>query len=244
MPEIGGRGQRALMEARVLVIGAGGLGAPALIYLAASGLGTLGVIDADRVDLSNLQRQILYDMQDCGQAKVTGAARRIAGINPECRVVPIEASFCPDNGDMVGQYDLVIDGSDNFPTRYLAADRCREHGVPLVSAALLRFEAQISLFKPYLAGDYPCYRCLFPALSGEGDDDIPSCAAAGVLGPLCGLAGSMQAIEAIKEITGIGDSLSGRLVMIDALSCRFREIRVHRDASCGCGLSGPACRDG
>lgn len=234
LPEIGGAGQAALRRARVLIIGAGGLGSPLALYLAAAGVGTLGLVDDDRVDLSNLQRQIAHSTARLGQRKTTSAAEAARAINPLCQIE--EHPLRLDQGNaaaLIRGYDLVCDGSDNFATRYLVADTCLAEKRALVSAAVLRFEGQLSVFKPHLHAEGPCYRCLYPAAPPPGL--APSCAEAGVLGSVTGVMGSLQATEVIKEIAGIGESLSGRLLLWDALATRFRLIRVPRDPAC------PAC---
>ncbi|MBI4185160.1 MAG: molybdopterin-synthase adenylyltransferase MoeB [Proteobacteria bacterium] len=231
LPEVGGEGQARLLASRVLVIGAGGLGSPLLLYLAAAGVGTIGVVDDDDVDLSNLQRQVVHTTDRIGTAKVESARLALAGINPEVRLVPHRARFAAGNAaGLVSAYDLVADGSDNFATRFLAADACFLAGKPLVSAAVLRFDGQLSTFKPYLAGDHPCYRCLFR--EPPPPDYMQSCANAGVLGAMTGAMGALQAGEVIKELLGIGESLSGWLLIFDALATSFRKVRLHRDPSC------------
>ncbi len=235
LPEVGGTGQARLMRARVLVVGAGGLGSPLLMYLAAAGVGTIGVIDDDRVDLSNLQRQIVHDTANVGRFKVSSAAERLASINPEVQVRPIPIRLdAKSAADLLRRYDIVVDGSDNFDTRYLINDACHLLGKTLVSAAMLRFEAQMSTFRSHRGGGAPCYRCVFPERPAPGA--VPSCAEAGVLGALAGMVGSMMANEVIKEILGIGRSLSGRLVMLDSLDMTFREIAVAANPNCAlCG---------
>lgn len=231
LPELGGTGQAALRAARVLIIGAGGLGSPALLYLAAAGVGTLGLVDDDRVDLSNLQRQIAHTTERLGMAKVQSAAAAAGAINPlvtiESHALRLDAATA---ADLIPRYDIVLDGSDNFATRYLVADACVAARRTLVSAAVLRFEGQLSVFKPHAHAEGPCYRCLFPEAPPPGM--TPSCAEAGVLGAVTGMMGALQASETIKEITGIGESLSGRLLLWDALATRFRMIRVPRDPHC------------
>ena len=228
LAEVGVAGQQKLKAARVLLIGAGGLGSPAALYLAAAGVGTLGIVDSDVVDLSNLQRQILHDTPSTGEAKTASAQRHIAALNPTVTVMPFTERITSANARrIVGQFDIVIDGSDNFPTRYLVNDACVFEGKPLVYGSILRFEGQLSLFG--VAGG-PCYRCLFS--EPPPAELVPSCADAGVLGVLPGIIGTLQALEAIKWIIGIGDSASGRLLLFDALKLRFREIAVHRDPAC------------
>lgn len=240
LPEIGEEGQEKLLQSRVLVIGAGGLGSPLLLYLAACGVGTLGVVDDDEVDLSNLQRQVIHDTGAVGQDKVESARARIAAINPEARVIPHHARVkAATVAELIEGYDIIADGSDNFPTRYLLNDACYLHRKPLVSAAIMRFDGQLSTFKPFLrdAKDdsaHPCYRCIFGAQPGAMKD---SCADVGVLAPLPGVLGSLQATEVVKELLGIGDSLSGRLLLYDGLAATFRSVKVTADPACP--LCGP-----
>ncbi|TXR49992.1 molybdopterin-synthase adenylyltransferase MoeB [Phyllobacterium endophyticum] len=226
--EVGGPGQQKLKRARVLVVGAGGLGAPVLQYLAASGVGTLGVIDDDRVSLSNLQRQIIHSTELVGSPKVESAARAIAAINPHVTVEAHEMRLAPDNSaDLVSRYHIVVDGSDNFDTRYMLADVCLEQKRPLVSAALGRFDGSVTTLMPYAVNatgePNPSYRDLFPTPPPPGL--LPACAEAGVLGVLPGVIGTLQATEVIKLITGIGEPLVGRLLLYDALSSRFETIK-------------------
>lgn len=237
LPEIGGTGQAALRRARVLIIGAGGLGSPLALYLAAAGIGTIGLVDDDRVDLSNLQRQIAHSTARLGEAKTRSAAAGARAINPLCRVEEHAIRLgAVEAAELIPRYDLVCDGSDNFVTRYLVADACVRAGRTLVSAAVLRFEGQLSVFKPHLHAEGPCYRCLYPKAPPPGLS--PSCAEAGVLGSVTGVMGTLQATEVIKEILGLGESLSGRLLLWDALATRFRSIRVPRDPHCPvCGTA-------
>ena len=229
LSEVGGTGQARLRAARVLVVGAGGLGSPALLYLAAAGVGTIGLIDDDRVELSNLQRQIAHTTARVGQAKVASAAEAARAINPAVAIETHEARLNPANAlELIGGYDLVCDGSDNFETRFLVADACVLARRTLVSAAVLRFDGQLSVFKPHVGG--PCYRCLHPAAPPPGL--VPSCSEAGILGAVTGVMGTLQATEALKEIVGIGESLSGRLLIWDALSARMRTVRLPRDPAC------------
>ena len=228
LPEVGGAGQQRLKAARVLVIGAGGLGAPVLAYLAAAGVGTLGIADDDTVALSNLQRQVIHGTDDVGVRKVDSAARAIGRLNPHVAVEPHALRLTADNAaGLVAQYDLVIDGSDNFATRYLAADTCADLEIPLVTGAVGRFDGSLTVLMPYArrpdGAFWPSYRDLFPAPPPDGA--VPSCAEAGVLGALTGVIGTMQAMEAIKVITGIGEPLLGRLLLYDALAARFETIR-------------------
>jgi adenylyltransferase/sulfurtransferase len=228
LPEVGVDGQQRLLAARVLLIGAGGLGSPAALYLAAAGVGTLGVVDFDVVDESNLQRQILFAAGDVGRSKVEAAGERLRGINPEIRVVPHAARLDLDNAlELVSAYDLVLDGSDNFATRYLVNDACVLKGKPDVWGAIFRFEGQVSIFA---APGGPCYRCLFPEPPPPGS--VPSCAEAGVLGVLPGIVGSIQAAQAIQWIVGIGTPLVGRLLLFDSLAMSFREMRLRKDPAC------------
>jgi molybdopterin/thiamine biosynthesis adenylyltransferase len=231
LAEIGGVGQARLIAARVLVVGAGGLGAPLLQYLAAAGVGTLGVIDDDKVDLSNLQRQVIHRTADVGASKVESAQRALGDINPEVRVHAHNERLATDNAERIlASYDIVADGSDNFATRYLLNDACYRLKKILVSAAILRFDGQISTYKAYEGAGHPCLRCIFPAAPSE--DAVPSCAQAGVLGALAGTLGALQATEVVKEILGIGRSLSGRLVTYDALDASFEEMAITKRSDC------------
>ena len=239
LPEVGEAGQAKLLKARVLVIGAGGLGSPLLLYLAAAGVGTLGIVDDDDVDLSNLQRQVLHDTANLGMAKVESARRRLAEINPEVKVEAHNTRLTPDNAlELIGRYDLVADGSDNFPTRYLANDACYLAKKTLVSAAIMRFDGQLSTFKAHEGkahdGGTPCYRCLFGPQPGDPKE---SCADVGVMGALAGSLGALQANEVIKEILGIGESLAGSFLLFDALTTTFRKMKAPRDPACP--LCGP-----
>ncbi len=236
LDEVGEEGQEKLLRAKVLVVGAGGLGAPVLLYLAAAGVGTLGVVDDDAVDLTNLQRQIVHATDRIGMAKVESAERALHGLNPEVRVVPLKERLDAANVlAVIGGYDLVVDGSDNFRTRYLLNDACYFARVPLVSAALLRFDGQLSIFKAYLEGDHPCYRCVFP--EAPPADLVPRCEEAGILGAVAGAVGSLQAVETLKELLGLGESLSGHLLIYDGLNASFRKLKLHRDPACA--LCGP-----
>jgi molybdopterin-synthase adenylyltransferase len=236
LDEVGEEGQARLLGARVLVVGAGGLGAPLLLYLAAAGVGTLGVIDDDVVDLSNLQRQIIHTTDSVGRPKVASAVEMLARINPDIRAIPHQARLTAENvAAVIADYDLVADGSDNFTTRFLLNDACYLAGKTLVSAALLRFDAQLSTFKAHLGEPHPCYRCLFPTPPPE--DLIPRCEQAGILGALAGSVGALQATEVLKELIGIGESMSGYLLIYDGLATSFRKIRIKRDPACP--LCGP-----
>jgi adenylyltransferase/sulfurtransferase len=234
LPEVGGIGQAKLRAARVLVVGAGGLGSPLLMYLAAAGVGTLGVVDDDVVDLSNLQRQVAHGTGDVGRAKVDSAAEAARALNPGVAIELHRTRLAPDNAlALVSAYDIVCDGTDNFATRFLLSDACVLARRTLVSAAVLRFEGQLSVFKPHEGAAFPCYRCLYPAAPPEGM--VPSCAEAGVLGSVTGVMGTLQATEVLKEILSIGETLAGRLLVWDALASRFRTLRLPRDPAC------PAC---
>ena len=227
--EIGGPGQQRLRAARVLVIGAGGLGSPAILYLAAAGVGTIGVVDNDEVSLSNLQRQVLHGMGDIGAPKTESAARAVARINPHVRVEAHDVRIEEDNAaGLVAAYDMVLDGTDNFATRYLMNASCAAARRPLVSAAIGRWEGQLSVFRPWTGG--PCYACIFPEPPEPGL--VPACAEAGVLGALPGVMGSMQAAEAVKLITGAGQPLDGRLLLYDALGGEVRTIRLAKRLDC------------
>jgi molybdopterin/thiamine biosynthesis adenylyltransferase/rhodanese-related sulfurtransferase len=229
MPEVTSAGQRRLKAARILCIGAGGLGSPAALYLAAAGVGTIGIVDFDDVDLSNLQRQILHGTKDIGRSKLESARDRLRDINPEIEIELHECRFSSENASqLVAQYDVVVDGSDNFPTRYLSNDVCVFARKPNVYGSVFRFEGQTTVFAPHLGG--PCYRCLFP--EPPPPDSVPNCAQAGVLGVLPGIIGMLQAIETIKLIVGIGEPLVGRLVHFDALKVKFRELNLRRDPEC------------
>jgi molybdopterin/thiamine biosynthesis adenylyltransferase/rhodanese-related sulfurtransferase len=234
MPEVGLEGQRRLKAARVLCIGAGGLGSPAALYLAAAGVGTIGLVDFDTVDLSNLQRQILHGTRDVGRAKLDSARDRLSDLNPNVELKLHECRFSSENAvEIVSRYDIVVDGSDNFATRYLSNDVCVFAAKPNVYGSIFRFEGQATVFAPNLGG--PCYRCLFPEPPEPGS--VPNCAEAGVLGVLPGIMGTLQALEAIKLILGVGEPLVGRLLHLDALKMRFREFKVRRDPAC------PVCGD-
>ena len=228
IPEIGMTGQKRLKNARVLCVGAGGLGSPALLYLAAAGVGTLGVIDFDVVDESNLQRQIIHGQSDVGRPKAESARDSIREINPNVNVILHETALDNDNAlDIFRQYDLIVDGTDNFATRYLVNDACVLLGKPYVWGSIYRFDGQASVF---WAEHGPCYRCLYPEPPPPGM--VPSCAEGGVLGVLCGSIGSIQVTEAIKLLTGVGESLAGRLMIYDALEMSYRTVRVRKDPEC------------
>ncbi len=229
--EVGGVGQARLRGSSVLVVGAGGLGSPLVLYLAAAGVGRIGIVDADVVELSNLQRQIAHGMSSLGQPKVESAARAAAAINPEVRIEPHRCWITAGNAlELVGGYDLVCDGTDNFATRLLVSDACVLAKKTLVSAAVTRFDGQLAIFKP----GGPCYRCLVPEAPPAGL--VPSCSEAGVFGAVVGVLGTLAATEAIKELLGIGESLAGSLLIYDALETRFRTIKLPADPACpSCG---------
>ena len=232
LPEVGETGQQRLLESKVLLLGAGGLGSPAGLYLAAAGVGTLGIVDMDVVDASNLQRQILHNIDRIGDRKVDSAKKTLTALNPDVNVVTYDTRLGADNVvNIISDYDLVIDGTDNFPTRYLLNDASVLTGIPVVHGSIFRFEGQVTVFAP---GSGPCYRCLLP--EPPPPELAPSCAEAGVLGVLPGIIGSIQALEAIKVLLGLGDPLIGRLLAYDALEEAFRTFNVRRDPACAtCG---------
>jgi molybdopterin-synthase adenylyltransferase len=231
LDEVGEEGQARLMAARVLVVGAGGLGSPLLLYLAAAGVGTLGIVDDDTVDLSNLQRQVVHATARIGAPKVESALAAIAAINPDVAVEPHQVRLDAGNAaPLIAAYDLVADGSDNFATRYLLNDLCHSLKKPLVAAALSPFEGQLSTFKSYLGPPHPCYRCLFR--EPPPPDSVPRCEEAGILGAVAGVMGTLQAVEVLKEVLGLGDSLDGTLLIYDALRVRFHRIRIAKDPDC------------
>jgi adenylyltransferase/sulfurtransferase len=241
--EVGGPGQAKLAAARVLVVGAGGLGSPVILYLAAAGVGTIGIADFDHVTLSNLQRQIAHRSADIGRSKTASAGDAARAINPNVRIDPHPARLDAGNAlDLIGRYDIVADGSDNFATRFLINDACFFAGKTLVSAAVTEFDGQLATFKAHdRSGSYPCYRCLFPEPPPQGT--APSCSETGVLGAAAGVMGTLQALEVLKEILGIGESLAGKLLIYEALATRFRNVRVKPDPACSlCGTK-PAIRD-
>jgi molybdopterin/thiamine biosynthesis adenylyltransferase/rhodanese-related sulfurtransferase len=231
LPEVGEAGQQKLLDSKVLLLGAGGLGSPAALYLAAAGVGTLGIIDMDVVDASNLQRQILHNMDRIGERKVDSAKKTLTAINPDVNVSTYDVRLGADNIlDIIDGYDVIVDGTDNFPTRYLVNDASLLKRIPVVHGSIFRFEGQITVFDPY---NGPCYRCLIP--EPPPAELAPSCSEAGVLGVLPGIVGSIQALEAIKMLLGLGDPLVGRLLAFDALEESFRSFKVQRDPEC------PAC---
>lgn len=232
MGQVGSVGQRKLLQSRVLIVGAGGLGSPSAVYLSLAGVGTIGIADFDVVDVSNLQRQILHHNDDVGRPKVVSAQDSIKAYNPDTNVVLHETWLTSENAmEIVSQYDLVVNGADNFPSRYLINDACYLAGKPLVDGSILIFDGQATVFVP----GQGCYRCLFPSPPPPGM--VPNCAEAGVLGALTGLVGSIQAVEALKLIMGIGESLTSRLLLIDALSMDFRQVRIPKNPNC------PLCGD-
>jgi len=229
LPGIGGDGQRKLIDASVLVIGAGGLGSPAAMYLAAAGVGTIGLVDFDRVELSNLQRQLLHDTDDVGRPKVDSARDRLTQLNPNVEVRTHPVLLSSENAfDVLGAYDVVVDGTDNFPVRYLVNDACQMLGKPLVYGSVYQWEGQASVFLP--GPNTPCYRCLFPEPPPPGT--VPSCAEGGVFGVLPGIIGSIQAVEAIKLVLGVGESLAGTLVLYDAMRSEFTSVKLRWDPDC------------
>ena len=233
LPEVGEQGQLKLLDAKVLLLGAGGIGSPAALYLAAAGVGTIGIIDMDVVDASNLQRQILHNMDRIGDRKVDSAKKTITAMNPDVNVETFDVRLGADNVlEIIDGYDVIVDGTDNFPTRYLVNDAALLKRIPVVHGSIFRFEGQVTVFDPY---NGPCYRCMIP--EPPPAELAPSCAEAGVLGVLPGIVGSIQALEAIKIILGLGDPLIGRLLAFDALEESFRTFKVRRDPQC------PACGD-
>ena len=232
LPEVGGAGQRKLLNSRVLLIGAGGLGSPVALYLAAAGVGSVGIVDFDVVDLSNLQRQILHHNHDVGRPKVQSAVDTIGDLNPDVKVIPYQEALSSENVRRIfADFDVVVNGCDNFPTRYLVNDACVFLGKPMVDGSIFKFEGQATVFLP----GHGCYRCLYPAPPPPGV--VPGCAEAGVLGVVCGVIASIQGVETIKLLLGLGEPLVGRLVFFDALAMEFRQVKYHRDPAC------PVCGD-
>ena len=229
LKEVGGKGQDKICKAKVFIMGAGGLGSPAALYLAAAGVGTIGIADDDVVDLSNLQRQVLHATSDVGKAKVFSAEETLSAINPNVKLIAYKERVTSENvREIIRDYDIILDGSDNFPTRYLINDACFFAKKTLISGSILRFDGQVTVFKPHAGG--PCYRCLYPEIPPAGF--VPSCSEAGILGPVAGTIGVLQATEALKEILGIGDQLIGRLSVFDALNSTFREVKIRKDPDC------------
>lgn len=235
LKQVGGAGQQKLLKSRVLVIGAGGLGSPLILYLAAAGVGTIGIIDDDLVDLSNLQRQIIHTTERLGHSKVDSAREAVRQINPEINIIALSQRISEDNAQaLVADYDLVADGCDNFATRFVVNDACLALEKPLISAALSQFDGQIATFKGYRE-DQPCYRCLVPQDPGP----VGNCAEAGILGAVAGILGTMQAVEVLKELLELGDSLAGKLILYDALSATSRTLKLPKDPGCpACGPRG------
>jgi len=228
LPEVGGSGQQKMLEARVLLLGAGGLGSPAAYYLAAAGIGNLGIVDFDQVDLSNLQRQIIHSTERIGMLKTESAKKTIQALNPDVNVTLYNEKMDSSNiMSLIKDYDYVVDGSDNFPTRYLVNDACVMKNKTLIHGSIYRFEGQVTVFKP---GDGPCYRCLYPEPPPPGM--VPNCQEGGVLGVLAGVIGNLQVVEVLKLILGIGKPLVGKLLIYDALNAEFRSLRLRRDANC------------
>jgi molybdopterin/thiamine biosynthesis adenylyltransferase len=242
LQDVGAVGQAKLRAARVLVVGAGGLGAPLSLYLAAAGVGTIGLVDHDTLELSNLQRQVVHTTARIGRNKAASAAETLSGLNPEVTVevhpvrLDVETAL-----DLIPRYDIICDGTDNFGTRFLLGDACHLLGKPLVSAAVLRFEGQLSTYKAHLGPPHPCHRCLHPEPPPEGL--VPSCSEAGVLGAVTGVMGTLQATEVLKEVLGIGEGMSGRLLLWDALDARFRTVKLRRDPACALCGEAPVIRD-
>jgi molybdopterin/thiamine biosynthesis adenylyltransferase len=235
LEEVGEQGQIKLLNSKVLLVGAGGLGSPAAMYLAAAGVGTLGIIDFDVVDVSNLQRQLLHGTKDVGRPKVESATERLHDINPEVEVVGYRQPITSANAlDVIRDYDIVINGSDNFPTRYLVNDACQFLKTPLVDGSIFMFEGQVTVYQPSIPErgieGGPCYRCLYPDPPPPGE--VPSCSEAGVLGVLPGIIGTLQALEAIKLLLGVGEPLIGRLLLVDTLEMEFRTLRAPRNRAC------------
>ena len=231
LEEVGGLGQATLLDAKVLVVGAGGLGSPLLMYLAAAGVGTIGIVDDDEVSLSNLQRQIAHGTSDIGRDKVHSAQTSAAALNPDVTLKPYRTRLTADNAlELLAEFDIVADGTDNFDTRFLLNDACFLAKKTLVSAAVLRFDGQLSTYKAHIGPPHPCYRCIFP--EPPPPNTVPTCSQGGVLGAMAGVMGSMQAAEVLKEILGIGQSMSGRLLIYDGLTGNFRTVKVIPDPNC------------
>jgi adenylyltransferase/sulfurtransferase len=228
LPEVGGSGQQKMLEARVLLLGAGGLGSPAAYYLAAAGIGNLGIVDFDRVDLSNLQRQIIHSTERIGMLKTESAKKTIQALNPDVNVTLYNEKMDSSNiMNLIEGYDYIVDGSDNFPTRYLVNDACVIKNKTLIHGSIYRFEGQVTVFKP---GDGPCYRCLYPEPPPPGM--VPNCQEGGVLGVLAGVIGNLQVVEVLKLVLGIGKPLVGKLLIYDALNTEFRNLRLRKDTNC------------
>ncbi len=231
LPEVGAEGQSKLLESKVFMIGAGGLGSPVAYYLAAAGVGTIGIADADVVDSSNLQRQIIHNEDRVGMPKVESARETMQSLNPDVKVNTYNYFITEENvREIIRDYDLIIDGCDNFPTRFLVNDACYFEKKPLISGAMFRFEGQVATFKPHQEKGAPCYRCLYPEPPPAGL--VPSCSEAGILGALAGAVGTIQAVEAVKELLGIGDSLAGKLMVFDALRMEWKKLKLNKDPAC------------
>ncbi|TDI88505.1 MAG: molybdopterin-synthase adenylyltransferase MoeB [Candidatus Dadabacteria bacterium] len=229
LPEVGGVGQRKLLDSKVFCVGVGGLGSPVALYLAAAGVGTVGIADSDQVDISNLQRQVLHYTDDIGKPKTRSAQEKLKKLNPDVEIIAYNNLITKDNiRDIIRNYDIVVDGSDNFPTRYLVNDACYFEKKTLISGAIFQFEGQISVFKPHNGG--ACYRCLYPEIPPEGM--MPNCQEVGILGAVAGTVGTMQAIETLKEILEIGDSLEDRLLIFNALKMTFDSVKVNKYPQC------------
>jgi len=228
LPEVGGSGQQKMLESKILLLGAGGLGSPAAYYLAAAGIGNLGIVDFDRVDLSNLQRQIIHSTERIGMLKTESAKKTIEALNPDVKVTLYNQKLDSSNiMELIDDYDYIIDGSDNFPTRYLVNDACVIKNKTLIHGSIYRFEGQVTVFKP---GDGPCYRCLYPEPPPPGM--APNCQEGGVLGVLAGIIGNLQVVETLKLILGIGKTLVGKLLIYDALNTEFRKLNLRKDVAC------------
>ena len=228
LPEVGGSGQQKMLETRVLLLGAGGLGSPAAYYLAAAGIGNLGIVDFDRVDLSNLQRQIIHSTERIGMLKTESAKKTIEALNPDVNISLYNERLDSSNiMNLIEDYDYIVDGSDNFPTRYLVNDACIMRNKTLIHGSIYRFEGQVTVFKP---GDGPCYRCLYPEPPPPGM--VPNCQEGGVLGVLAGVIGNLQVVEVLKLVLGIGKTLVGKLLIYDALNTEFRNLRLRKDTNC------------
>ena len=240
LPEVGGKGQEKLLNAKVFITGAGGLGSPAALYLAAAGIGKMGIADFDTVDLSNLQRQILHSTPDVGRLKVESAQQKLNLLNPDVDLKIFRERLCKDNiREIIRDYDIVLDGSDNFPTRFLVNDACYMESKTLVSGSMFRFDGQITTLKPRLG--FPCYRCIYPEPPPPGL--VPSCQEAGILGAIAGVVGSIQAVEALKEILGVGKSLAGRLLIFNAKNMTMSEMKVRKDPKCPLCGEAPAIKE-
>ncbi len=231
LPELGEEGQKRLLNSSALVVGAGGLGSPALLYLAASGVGRIGIIDSDKVELSNLQRQVLHETSDIGRWKAESAADAINDLNPDVKADIYKERLTKKNAEeIISKYDVVLDGSDNFETRFLVNDVCVKLNKPLVTAAILRFEGQVTVFD--MSAESPCYRCLYADIPPEGT--MPSCESNGIFSPVAGIAGTLQAAEALKLLADIDSELRGHLLVFEALNMNFRKVKLHKDKGCGC----------